>query len=282
MKKLHKARIAMNVVGSLVFSVGMLGLLAGTARANPVGNPTFCDPATTVNPLNTGYDNTDPQPHGLNGRGAWADLRHGSQIFAVYDANPANCLLELIGSVGSAGDMWITLLDPPYYLQTEPILGCPTNINAEVRIKKYDNRKAVGFVTNYDAASGKGLFLGLYDNGNTDALTLSTFEANGTTTGQLTSTVVTLSLGSKIKENVWYTLQFQNLCVDRYAGISAGSAFVTGGSTKIIEAMPISAINDGLGDRPESRPRGDRHCRTRQELVRRLQREEVQLGARWT
>ena len=219
MKKLRKARVAMNVVGSLVFSVGMLGLLAGTAGANPVGNPTFCDPATTFNHLNTGYDNTDPQPHGPpNGRGAWADLRHGSQIFAVYDANPANCLLELIGSVGSAGDMWITLLDPPYYLQTEPILGCPTNISAEVRIKKYDNRKAVGFVTNYDAATGKGLFLGLYDNGNTDALTLSTFEATGTTAGKLTSTVVTLPLGGAIQENEWYSLQLQNLCVNWYAG----------------------------------------------------------------
>jgi hypothetical protein len=48
--------------------------------------------------------------------------------------------------------------------------------------------------------------VGLYDNGNSDAMTLSTFDAN---TGKLTGTVANLFLGSKIKEKVWYRLQLE-------------------------------------------------------------------------
>jgi hypothetical protein len=83
-------------------------------------------------------------------------------------------------------------------------------IQAEVNIHRFDNRKAVGFVTNYNTGTNMGLFFGLYDNGNTDGLTLSTF--NGAT-GQLTGTVRTHFLGSKIKENVWYFLEVE-VCSD--------------------------------------------------------------------
>jgi hypothetical protein len=79
-----------------------------------------------------------------------------------------------------------------------------------VTIHKFDNRKAVGFVTNYDDAKKSGLFLGLYDNGNSDALTLSTFDA---ATGALKTTVKTMSLGAKIQENVAYLLTLES-CYD--------------------------------------------------------------------
>ena len=101
-------------------------------------------------------------------------------------------------------------------------------LEANVLIKKFDNRKAVGFVTNYDTASQTGLFFGLYDNGNSDAMTLSTFDA---TTGKLTGTVANAFLGSKIKENVWYEL---------YLNICTGADFITGlGSV-------VPAASDGV------------------------------------
>ena len=68
---------------------------------------------------------------------------------------------------------------------TPPTFNC-VEIEADVMIHKFDNRMAVGFVTNYDTNTNKGLFIGLYDNGNTDAVTVSTFDGS---TGQLLSTV---------------------------------------------------------------------------------------------
>jgi hypothetical protein len=91
-------------------------------------------------------------------------------------------------------------------------------------------------VSHYNSGNGTGLFLGLYDNGNTDALTLSTFNGN---TGQLTGTVANKALGSKIQENVWYNLRLQ-VCVN---GNITGSAFVSGGPTPIAEGLPINAPN---------------------------------------
>jgi hypothetical protein len=155
------------------------------------GSADFCDA--------TSYDNATAQTKGL-----FTDLRRGSGINADY----GNCLLNLTGSTGAAGDMWITMLnapdDPP-----PPTFGC-VSIDATVTIHRFDNRKAVGFVTNYDSATRKGLFLGLYDSGNSDGLTLSTF--NGAT-GQLLVTVKTLALGSKILENVGYFLEL-DICND--------------------------------------------------------------------
>ena len=137
--------------------------------------------------------------------GLFTDLRRGRGINADYD----NCVLNITGSAGSAGDMWITLLDAPGDPTPPPTFDC-VFIAAIVNIHRFDNRKAVGFVTNYDTETNTGLFFGLYDNGNTDGLTLSTF--NGAT-GQLTGTVGTHFLGSKIKENVWYFMEVE-VCSD--------------------------------------------------------------------
>ena len=56
----------------------------------------FCDA--------TSYDNAAQQAKGL-----FTDLRRGPGINADY----AGCVLNVTGSVGSAGDMWITLLNEP-------------------------------------------------------------------------------------------------------------------------------------------------------------------------
>ena len=155
------------------------------------GAASFCDA--------TSYDNGAVQTKGL-----FTDLRRGTGISADY----GSCLLNLTGSTGAAGDMWITMLNAPDD-PTPPTFSC-VSIDATVTIHKFDNRKAVGFVANYDPATQKGLFLGLYDNGNSDGLTLSTF--NGAT-GKLTRTVKTLFLSAKIQENVGYFLEL-DICND--------------------------------------------------------------------
>ena len=99
--------------------------------------------------------------------------------------------------------MWITLLGTPGN-PTPPTFDC-VFMSAPVVIHKFNNRKAIGFVSNVqpgvNPGSGTGLFVGLYDNGNTDTVTLSTFQD-----GQLTSTVATLPLGPQIKEDGLYGL----------------------------------------------------------------------------
>jgi hypothetical protein len=191
MSTLEKAGLAFKVVCSLVFSV-MLAGLPGTAAAQATsGSINFCD---------GNYDNATPQTSGL-----FTDIRHGNGI----NADTKNCVLNITGSAGSAGDMWITLLDAPGGTTPPPTFSC-VEIEASVKIHQFANRKAVGFVTNYDPGTGKGLFLGLTDNGNSDAMTLSTFDA---TTGKLTGTVANASLGSKIRENEWYILVLE-ICTD--------------------------------------------------------------------
>jgi len=177
--------MASRVLCSLVGVVGMLVVLSGTAAATIIssGSADFC----------TQYDNATTQKFGW-----FTDLRRGPGINADTDA----CVLNITGSVGSTEDMWITLLHFPLNPGTDPLFSC-VRIRAEVLIKRFDNRKGLGIVTNVDPVTKKGLFLGLYDNGNSDALTLSTF--NGST-GKLTSTLADVPLHSKIRENVWYTL----------------------------------------------------------------------------
>jgi hypothetical protein len=212
------------------YALDDIAVTAVTAAALTVGPTDFCGPAS--------YDNAlVPPPASNPGQttGWFTDLRRGNGINADYP----NCQLELTGSVGSAGDMWITMLDSPDGAGgPAPTFDCPV-VNAQVLIKKFDNRKGVGFVTHYNPGNGTGLFLGLYDNGNSDALTLSTFNGN---TGQLTGTVATKALGSKVLENTWYDLHLE-VCVD--ASIT-GTATVNGGSNNIAATLPISAANPGI------------------------------------
>lgn len=176
MRALHRKERAPKVFYPLVLSAAIWAAFPGAAAAFvPVQDFDFCSP--------------DSYPN------AFTDIRRGDQINDDY----ANCTLNLTGSTGSAGDMWITVVDGA---EGTPTPQC-VSLTAQVLIKKYDNRKAVGFVTNL-SGGGKGLFLGLYDNGNTDAMTLSTFDAS---TGKLGTTVANKSLGSKIQENVWYQLE---------------------------------------------------------------------------
>ena len=193
------------------------GLVSGVAS--------FCDV--------TSYDNATVQTKGL-----FTDLRRGSGINADY----GNCLLNLTGSVGAAGDMWITMLNAPDD-QPPPTFSC-VSIDATVTIRKFDNRKAVGFVANYDPVTRKGLFLGLYDAGNSDGLTLSTF--NGAT-GQLLTTVKTLFLGAKILENTGYFLEL-DICNDGTTLTATGTVkngTATVGVLSFTGPMPVGISPSG-------------------------------------
>jgi hypothetical protein len=204
---------ALKVVCSLAISIGMLAFLPGTTAAQGLSGFTdFCDADS--------YDNAATQATGL-----FTDLRRGKGINADYSSvrevlpGIESCPLNITGSVGAAGDMWITLLGGPG--NEPPVFQC-VFVQALVTIHRFDNRKAVGYVMNYDAETGMGLFWGLYDNGNTDALTLSTFDGN---TGRLKDTVGSLPLKSKIKEGVPYALIAQVCTHDQATPPNLGIAF---------------------------------------------------------
>ena len=213
----------------------MLAALPGTAAAQPSFSSTdFCD--------STQYDNAPTQSTGL-----FTDLHSGGGINADYTLTTIapwgieSCLLNITGSVGSAGDMWITLLGEPGSIA--PTFDC-VFVGAFVQIHRFDNRKAVGFVFNYDPGTGKGLFWGLYDNGNNDALALSTFDGM---TGKLTGTVATFSIGSRIKENVWYELEAE-VCNDgTHLAFSASvQSMDTDTPSKERLAMPVLSLPAGI------------------------------------
>ena len=195
--------MAFNMVCSVVFSVGMMAAMPGTAVAQQY-IADFC----------ADYDNANPQTTGF-----WTDVRRGKDINVDND-----CFLNFTGQAGAASDMWITTLGEPDSGPEVLPFECIV-LEAVVVIHKFDNRKAVGLVFDYDPLGGAGIFLGLYDNGNSDGLTFSTFDAK---TGKLTSTLATTFLGSKIKENVPYFLAAE-VCNDGTNLI--GEGFVTDEST---------------------------------------------------
>jgi len=124
-------------------------------------------------------------------------VRRGSEI------NPGlNCAVNFTGSTGSAGDTWLTRYDGD---------GVNNSFNgfngvclsADVLISKFSNAKGGGLVALLNTTpGGKGLFLLLINNGNTDRLTLNTIDPNNGKIAQLAS----VPLGSAIVENAWYRL----------------------------------------------------------------------------
>lgn len=155
------------------------------------GKADFCDA--------TSYDNANKQTKGF-----FTDLRRGTAIHADYP----NCVLRMNGSAGTAGDMWITLVAPPRD-PSPPTFSC-VRVGASVTLYNSNNPSTAGFVTNYDATTNRGLFLGLSESGADDRLTLWTFDG---AKGTLLATVKTLSLGAKILPNVAYTLEL-SICND--------------------------------------------------------------------
>jgi hypothetical protein len=166
----------------------MLIVSAGVLEAGgilPSGSLSFCSAID--------YDNANPQIGGQ-----FTDIRRGAEINDDY----ANCSLNFTGFANNASDMWITLL-------REPCCGIANfgsvEIEANIVIHTFNNRKGIGLVALYNDSTKRGLFLGVFDNGNTDGLTLMTFDSS---TGQATA-VKNVPLGSKILENTEYNVELQ-------------------------------------------------------------------------
>ncbi len=176
--------------GSLFLSVAMLIVSAGVLEAGgvlipPSGSANFCSPLD--------YRNENPQFAGI-----FTDIRRPTEINADY----ANCSLNFTGFANNASDMWITLLRAPF----SPITTFgDVEIEGDVVIHTFNNRKGIGWVALYNDSTKRGIFLGVFDNGNTDGLTLMTFNSS---TGQATA-LTNVPLGSKILENAPYNLELK-------------------------------------------------------------------------
>jgi hypothetical protein len=180
--------------GSLFLSVAMLIVSAGVLEASGSTVP----PSGSVTNFCVDYSNGVP-PTGLPQTfGLFTDIRRNPEI----NAGPGNCNLNFTGFANNASDMWITLLRAPGS-------GITTFGNVEVEgnivIHTFNNRKGIGWVALYNDSTKRGIFLGVFDNGNTDGLTLMTFNSS---TGQATA-LTNVPLGSTILENTEYNLKLQ-------------------------------------------------------------------------
>ena len=181
--------------GLLFLSVAMLIVSAGVLEAAVCvlcsGSVTnFCADYSNGLP-----PNGTPQTFGL-----FTDIRRNPEI----NAGPGNCNLNFTGFANNASDMWITLLRPP---SSGGAFFGSIEVEGNVVIHRFNNRKGIGWVALYNDSTKRGLFLGIFDNGNTDSLTLMTFDSS---TGLATPVPNgNVPLGSKILENAEYNLELQ-------------------------------------------------------------------------
>jgi hypothetical protein len=175
--------------GLLFLSVAMLIISAGVLEAggiSPSGSVDFCNQFS--------YDNNP----GTQVFGNFTDIRRNADINLDYP----NCRLDFTGFANNASDMWITLLRQPC-CGIQPFGS--VEVEGNIVIHTFNNRKGIGWVALYSNSTKRGLFLGVFDNGNTDGLTLMTFDSS---TG-LATPVKNVPLGSKILENAEYNLELQ-------------------------------------------------------------------------
>ena len=180
--------------GLLFLSVAMLIVSAGVLEASgtPIG------PSGSVTSFCADYSNGLPPNGTPQTFGLFTDIRRNPEI----NAGPGNCNLNFTGFANNASDMWITLLRPPF----SPITTFGSvEVEGNIVIHTFNNRKGIGWVALYSNSTKRGIFLGVFDNGNTDGLTLMTFDSS---TGQATA-LKNIPLGSKILENAEYNLELQ-------------------------------------------------------------------------
>ena len=214
----HRAGIAFRALCSLVFTIGLLTGLPGTASAQTgfcEGTIDFCGNAPDGHPW---YDNAQPPVYGCftdvdpfrdGDRPILATVTFRPPEINVYKnmksaANPGGtnpwgdssnkpetCGLNVYGdslltSNGKA-EMWITIVQPPG--KTIPMFN-KWGLTATVWYDNvggapnphgnggWNNSKYVGIVTNYNPATKKGLYLALCDAGNTEQMALVQFDAS--------------------------------------------------------------------------------------------------------
>lgn len=172
----------------------------------------------------------DPQP--------FRDVRRPVDINLGADLGGTGFAAQnFTGSIGSAGDTWITVYD------TNPIDTTPTlftgsvSLGADVLIHRYNNKKGAGLLALYNEALGKkGLALILYDAGNTDTLALATVDQAGKLT-----LLKSVALGGAILEDAWYRVTMD-------VGVAGNSVSVTGKVFKhLIGQDPSSALDGRVG-----------------------------------
>jgi hypothetical protein len=232
-----KAGITFKAICSLVFTIGLLAGLPGTAGAQVFGGGVidFCndDPATGK-PY---YDNATPQTFG-----SFTDLNHsgwrppnpatvrprppqinmfrnmhtttnpaGTNPWGDSVDKPDKCALNFYGDAlytsNNHAEMWITILAAPG--SPPPMTGC-WGLTATVWYDDvgkapnpqgnggWNNGKAVGIVTNFNPANSTGLFLGMFDSGNTERLDLLTFDASPNPPNNMINPVAVASTALKV------------------------------------------------------------------------------------
>jgi hypothetical protein len=210
----HRAGITFKAICSLVFTMGLLTGLPGTAGAQTgfcEGVIDFCNNAPDGKPW---YDNAQPPVYGC-----FTDVIHygwrpptlpttfrppeinrfinmksganpgGTNPWGDSATKPETCALNFYGdsllTSNNHAEMWITIVQPPG--KSIPMFN-KWGLTATVWFDNvggapnpygnggWNNSKAVGIVTNYNPATRMGLFLGLFDAGNTESLSLVQFD----------------------------------------------------------------------------------------------------------
>ena len=196
----------------------------GAPTATPTKTPTKTPtPATTGAPTNTptGVATPSPTPTG----GIVPSLADFRGVRRAGDIGPGPDLggtghqaMNFTGTATSAGDVWITVYDATLATPDEdPIYGS-VGLAADVLIQSHSNRKGAGLLALFNEGAGqKGLALVLYDNGNSDSLTLAVADP---ATGAFTP-LASVALGANVAENVWYRVTMD-------VAVSGGTVTVTG------------------------------------------------------
>jgi hypothetical protein len=192
MKILGYARIAAVAVLAML-------MLSGTGLAFVV--PSSAGPFSFI-----------PCPNNPDYNNLFFDVRRAGDIASGLDVGgTSHCAVNFTGSVGSAGDTWLTRYNGPVSVFNAFQGLC---MRADVLINRFDNAKGGGLVALLPGpgvppvlppAGEKGLLLLLINNGNTDLLTLNTIDPDDGTIEQLAS----VTLRSGIVENAWYRLDLK-------------------------------------------------------------------------
>jgi hypothetical protein len=163
------------------------------------------------------------------------DVRRAPDINPGFDlCGTGNLAMNFTGSTGSAGDTWITVYDATPADDTVKNIYGSVSLSADVQIRRFNNRKGAGLLALFnEGASDKGLALIIYDNGNTDGLTLGTVSKSS---GQVTA-LTNVFLDSGIAECAWYRLTMDVV-------VSGGNVTVTG---KVFQHTVASDPNSSLG-----------------------------------
>jgi hypothetical protein len=132
------------------------------------------------------------------------DVRRGNDINPGTEPPNSHPALKFTGTVGAAGDTWITVLDevPGTPAEDTVFTDLCLVMSADIIIHTFNNSKGVGLLALFNEDTGdKGLALVVLDQGNSDRLALMTVDKAGNR-----AVLTSVPLGGGIQENAWYSL----------------------------------------------------------------------------